>query len=434
MRLLPRTLLWRTVLLLALLLIISQIAWFQIFRVTEREPRAKQLSRQIISVVNLTRAALISVEPSKRRDFLLQLNKEEGIRIYPAEPDEQIKKQRELPIMPLIRQEIRLHLGADTELVTEREDFQATWVSFYIDNYKYWVAIPRAQVGKPLTWQWIGWAALALLLSLAGAYWIVSLINRPLRQLAEAAHEIGKGAAPIPIQEYGPSEIRTLSRAFNHMNQDLQRLNKDRALLLAGVSHDLRTPLSRLRLAVEMIEQYADPAIQQGMVADIEDMDAIIRQFLDFAKDGENETLQHGDLNALITEICMKFAQRDQAVTCQLSVLPSLAFRPMAMQRLVSNLIDNAFHYAGSHVEIHTRQENRLTIISVLDRGPGIPETEAERLLQPFTRLDSSRTGKIGSGLGLAIVARIAALHHGHVQLLPRTGGGLEARVELRLI
>ena len=431
MRLLPRTLLWRTILLIAVLLIVSQIAWFQMIRLTEREPRAKQVAQQIVGVVNLVRASLISVQPSKRRDFLIELSEREGIRVYPSDPDEQTVKRTEPPIMHLIRAEVRRQLGENTELTTYRQGYQAVWVSFTIDDDKYWVAIPRARVEKQFPWQWAGWATLVMLLSIAGAYWIVSRINRPLKHLAKAAGEIGKGEIPALLEENGPAEIRTLSHAFNQMNHDLQRLNADRALLLAGVSHDLRTPLSRLRLAVDMMGSNADASMQEGMVQDIEDIDAIINQFLDFARDGENEATQQGDLNQLIMEICQRFARHGHTIKSELAPLPALSFRPMAMHRLVTNLIDNALHYGKKDVEIHTWQENGKIIISVLDRGPGIPESDAERLLRPFTRLDPSRTGKSGSGLGLAIVDRVAKLHGGEIRLLPREGGGLEARVEL---
>jgi len=217
------------------------------------------------------------------------------------------------------------------------------------------------------------------------------------------------------------------------MAQALERAEAERALLLAGVSHDLRTPLSRLRLAIEMLGEKS-ASMSEGMVQDIEDMDAIIDQFLDFARgDGAEAVDAGGDLNAIVNAVVERHARRGRPVSARLAPLPPIALRPMALQRLVVNLVDNALRYAGTPVEVETRLAEGGVRLSVLDRGPGIPATEAERMLQPFTRLDASRGSGRGSGLGLAIVDRIARMHGGTIVLLGREGGGLEARLRLPL-
>jgi two-component system osmolarity sensor histidine kinase EnvZ len=177
-----------------------------------------------------------------------------------------------------------------------------------------------------------------------------------------------------------------------------------------------------------------DPAMGAGMVEDIEDIDAIIDQFLDFARDPAGEAVQaSGDLNAIVRSLAARYESRQRPLVMRLEELPALPLRPLAMQRLVVNLIENALRYAGTAVEVETRREGDAVVLAVLDRGPGIPEGEAQRMLQPFTRLQASRSGASGSGLGLAIVQRIASLHGGRIDLLPRRGGGLEARVTLPL-
>jgi two-component system osmolarity sensor histidine kinase EnvZ len=217
------------------------------------------------------------------------------------------------------------------------------------------------------------------------------------------------------------------------MTEALQRAEAERVLLLAGVSHDLRTPLSRMRLAIEMLGA-GDRAITDGMVQDIEDMDAIIDQFLDFARaDGGEAVEPQGDLNALIAEVVDRYARDGKAVNASCDELPPVPLRPMAIKRLVINLVENALRYAGTAVEIQVRRHGDRAVIAVLDRGPGIPVADANRMLQPFTRLESSRGGAKGAGLGLAIVQRIAAMHRGDVGLHARAGGGLEVRVTLPL-
>jgi two-component system osmolarity sensor histidine kinase EnvZ len=433
MTLFPRTLLWRSVLLIALLLVIAHLAWLQIFRVSEREPRARQVAQQIASVVNLTRAALITAQPSKRFELLEELSKEEGIQVYSGERGERVTPLPDQSFLRLVESEVRRQLGPDTRLAASRNGIRGAWVSFRIDGDEYWVFMPRSRLERADPLRWIGWGALVLALALLGAYLIVARINRPLRELTGAAAEIGRGRTPPPVAETGPSEIRTLAHAFNSMAADLKRLDEERALLLAGVSHDLRTPLARILLGLEMMDDKGDAALKAGLVQDVEDIDAAIGQFLDFARLAAGEAaVPEGDLNAIVREVCESYTRAGKAVSTRLETLPPLALRPSAVQRLIANLVDNALRHGGPAVEVVTWPEGGRAVIEVLDRGPGIPPGESERMLQPFTRLDRARSTS-GTGLGLAIVDRIARLHGGSVQLLAREGGGTRARVELPL-
>lgn len=431
MRLWPRTLLWRSVLLIAFLLSLAHIAWLQIFQVSEREPRARQMARQIVSIVNLTRAALITVDPSKRLELLRDLSQEEQVQVYLAGPNEKIAPLPDNPFLKLIEQELHRSLDADTRFAVAREGEPGVWVSFRIDDDEFWVRIPRARIEGQQPMQWIGWGAFVLLLALLGALLIVFRVNRPLSQLTRAAEAMGRGKVPPPIPETGPSEISTLARAFNQMAADLKRMDDERTLLLAGVSHDLRTPLSRIRLGLEMLQEKSDPALKEGMEHDIEDIDAAINQFLDFARVNEGEAVvAHGDLNAIVRSVCERQERAGRALKTTLQPLPPLPLRPIAAQRMVANLVENALRYGGPQIDVATGVENGRAFVEVGDRGPGIPADQVERMLQPFTRLDSARSGA-GTGLGLAIVDRIARMHGGEIKLLPREGGGLQARVEL---
>jgi two-component system osmolarity sensor histidine kinase EnvZ len=433
MKLFPQTLLWRSVLLIAILIAVAHFAWLEIFRISEREPRARQVAQQIVSLVNLTRAALITADPAKRQELLRELSQDEQIEVHLGHPGERIAPLPDQPFLQLVAREVQQKLGTGTQLATSRDGVRGTWVSFRIDEDEYWMFLPRSRLERatPLRWVWLG--VLVLALALVGAYLIVARINRPLRELTRAADEIGRGRTPPPVDESGPVEIRTLAHAFNRMTDDLKRLDDERALLLAGVSHDLRTPLSRIRLGLEMMDGKGDPSLTAGLVQDVEDIDAAIGQFLDFARVSAGEAaVADGDLNAITRELCERYARFGKPVAGHFGTLPPFPFRPLAMRRLIANLVDNALRHGGNGVEISTAVENGCAVIEVLDRGPGIPADQAGRMLQPFTRLDTARSGA-GTGLGLAIVDRIARLHGGSVQLLPREGGGLRARVELLL-
>ena len=422
------TLFTRSFLLIALLILASAAATFQLYRVYEREPRARELAQQTVSIVNLTRAALVNADPVLRRNLLIELNEREGIRLAPITGGEVLQPLPDDALFELVTQKITKSLGDQTRFAYARDRVEGFWVSFTIDEDDYWVMLPRERFEPEFGLQWLGGGLALLVLALVGASMIASNLSRPLGAIAAAAGEVGRGQAPAPLAESGPREMRTVSRAFNRMAGDLAAMERERAMVLAGISHDLRTPLSRLRLALEM--SGADKASAEGMGADMEEIDKVIAQFLAFAR-GEDEAQTVGDLDSLIREVAEGYQKREQAVSFQPAGIAPLRFAPLAISRAVSNLVDNAIRYAPGPIEIQARESPGRVVIEVLDRGPGVPASEAERLKRPFTRLDESRGGLGGAGLGLAIVDRIARAHGGSLELAAREGGGLVARLEL---
>jgi len=422
------TLFWRSFLLIAALIVASVAATFQILRVAEREPRARELAQQAVSVVNLTRAALVNADPFLRRELLIELNEREGIRVYPVTNAEELRPLRPEGGLERVAARVRAELGAATRFAAARDGMRGFWVSFFIDEDEFWVMLPRERFEPEFGLGWVGWGALLLALALAGASLIAATLSRPLRALAGAARRVGRGDTPEPLAESGPRELATVSAAFNRMARDLEALERERAMVLAGISHDVRTPLSRLRLALEM--SGAEAAAAQGMSADIDEMDQVIGQFLEFAR-GETEEKTEADLAALLAEIGEHYALLGRKVTVRASPLAPFAFARLGLRRAISNLVENALRYAGEPVDVEARREGAQIVIEVLDRGRGIPEGEAERLKRPFTRLDEARSGHGGAGLGLAIVERVARTHGGRLELLPRPGGGLTARLSL---
>ena len=420
----------RSFLLIALLIVTAVLASFQIYRVYEREPRSRELAQQAVSAVNLTRAALVSADPYRRRQLLIDLNDIEGLRVYPATSSEQLEPLRDDPLLARVKDRVREELGGHTRFARARDGEPGFWVSFFIDVDEYWAMLPAERFEPVLGLRWIGWAAALLVLALAGAWLIASRIARPLAALTRAAGRLGRGEAHQAVPEEGARELRELAAAFNRMASDLASIERERAMVLAGISHDLRTPLSRLRLALEM--SVPDDGATQAMVADIEEMDAVIGQFLDYAR-GETETKNVDDLNNLLVDVCGHYARLGKRITLHDEPVPPFAFARLAMRRAVANLVDNALRYAGEPIEIRSRVAGNVAQVEVLDRGPGVPTQEAERLKRPFTRLDSARSGPGGSGLGLAIVERVARSHGGSLDLLPRHGGGLVARLTLAL-
>lgn len=419
--------------LIALLLAIGQFSALKIFDYFEREPRAQAAALQAITVVNYTRASLLASHENRRIALLSELSGKEGVRIYAADLLEIVEPLPNDPFILLVAEKIRENLGPETLIAINHLGVPGLWISFSIGQDDYWVVIPRFLADRPFPWQWFGWAALVALLSLFGAYLIAARINRPLSFLVKAADRISHGEQPPLLPEEGENEMREVLRTFNEMAEALARLDSERTLLLAGVSHDLRTPLARLRLAVEMLPGEVGESMRGGMIQDIADMDNIINQFLDFVRGVEGESAQMVDINELLKSLADRHARAGRKVELNLSSNYKVPLRPLAMHRLIGNLIDNAFAYGKGRVTVNTRITAGYIVISVLDNGPGIPAAHMTRLLRPFERMDLARGNEGGSGLGLAIADRIAKLHKGKLELFNRSQGGLEARLSLPL-
>ena len=417
------TLLSRTAWTIAAAILLSQITGTWLFRHYYLDWRAAQTADLLWERVQGVMLAVHDLTPFAQRVYLDALQREQTVTL--GQPPAVISKQG--PFWTAIQ--ARLQSRSPWPLrFTRGRDGVVLWVHAGSTGTAPWVAFPVHRVERPFPWPLFLKIALVSSFSLLGALLVVRRINRPLRALIAAAQEVGQGRHPQRLEVRGPRELQEVSRAFNRMTRDVQRLEHDRRLLLAGVSHDLRTPLARLRLAVEMLD--ADPALQQGMVADVDEMDAILGQFLAFIREGTEETARPSDLNALVETVAGRFQRHGAALHLDLAPLPRLWLRPLAMERLISNLINNAVRYAGGDIDIQTRAENTGVRLSVLDRGPGISAELHERVLRPFVRLDASRHND-SAGLGLAIVSRIASLHEARFTLHDRPGGGLEARLEL---
>ncbi|HET7671579.1 MAG TPA: ATP-binding protein [Burkholderiales bacterium] len=422
------TLFARAFLLIALLIVTAVLASFQIYRMYELEPRSRELAQQTVSTINLTRAALVNADPVLRRQLLIEMNETEGLRVFPLTASEKTEPLPDEPIFQKVAEKVRQSLGAETRFASAREEVEGFWVSFFIDEDEFWVMLPGDRFEPEFGPQWLGWLAALLALALVGAYLIASNIAGPLAAMRRAAMRLGRGQQHVPLPEQGPREVRTVATAFNRMASDLQGMERERAMVLAGISHDLRTPLSRLRLALEM--SGADRHAIDAMTSDIEEMDAIIGQFLDFAR-GADEKKEPHDLAALLAELTEHYRRIGKDVRYTPQPVKPFPFARMAVRRAVANLIDNALRYADSPVEVEVAQREGTVDIEVRDSGPGVPPGEVERLKRPFTRLDDSRAGPAGSGLGLAIVERTAEAHGGRLDLVPREPRGLVARLSL---
>ena len=438
---------WRTFLLIVGLSVASLVAWVPTVRVVERVPRAHQLAEQVVSIIDATRIALVYSDPERRRELLRDLFENESLRVVPLEASDRVLPMNDSSVLRLVEQEVRQRLGTGTRLASEVNGVRGFWVSFAIDEDAYWVFIERDLLRRDIGSGWIAWAVLATALSLLVAIAITRVVNRPLAGLSRAAADLGAGRVPAALPDAGPIEIRTVNRNFNRMVSDLEKLNQDRAILLAGVSHDLRTPLTRMRLELEMSE--LPEASRCAMIGDLEQMDMIVRQFLDYAVPSPQRAAEPIDLSALVREalarnrLLVPEAYAEGAGTepqqhlvehVQDGVLIE-GYRP-ELARVLDNLIGNAARYGRDasgrlDLEVGLQRVDKEALLTVADQGPGIAEQELARLTRPFERGDTSRSGAVGAGLGLAIVERVVRLHQAHISYGPNAPAGL--RVEIRL-
>ena len=431
---------WRTFLLLGTLTTVSMTAWIGMISVVQREPQAQQISAQIISVVTITHAALTHSAPELRRELLFDLVSNEGIRIFPLYEDDRIDPPPDNYLMPDIETLVKAKLGHDTRFSARVNGVAGFWVSFKIDDDDYWLMLDRERLRGLTGFQWLGWASLVSLLSLLGAAIISSLINRPLSRLTVAARAIAQGRQPAPLPEKGPIEILEANRSFNQMVDDLKQVESDRAVILAGISHDLRTPLARMQLEVEMANLSDDA--REGIQSDIGQMDAIIGQFLDYARPTEASTFTEIDLSGLLTDMAREAMRLpDVTITAQIAPDAHAMGNGTDLRRVLNNLVENARRYGktpGSdmtEIDISCQLKGSLgakkVVIEVQDHGPGVPTEKIEQMLKPFTRLDTARGQANGAGLGLAIVDRVLLRHGAELQVRNREGGGLAFQISL---
>jgi two-component system, OmpR family, osmolarity sensor histidine kinase EnvZ len=426
-RLLPKSAFGQTVLLIGMLLLINQIVSYLSVTYYFIRPSYQQINNLLA-----TQIKLVFIED--RNHFDPELNRRfyaaTGIRVF-TERQALAQGLDQAIYYQFLSSQMSQRLGGEAEVrITPGEPY-LFWIK-PPQNPKLWITIPMIGVGEadisPLTI----YLLVIGILSVAGGWIFVRRLNRPLKALQEAALLVGKGRVPEPLEQEGSTELMAVTQAFNQMAKGIKQLEDDRALLTAGISHDLRTPLTRIRLATEMLPDTQD-WIKEGIVHDIEDMNEIIDQFIDYVRQDQQEKLQEGDINGLINEaVQARNIEEDHNIKLNLAPLPWCMIRRVALKRVLDNLIENAFRYGSNDIEItsYYNKKEQLLCFAIRDFGPGIPEHQMERLFAPFAQGDVAR-GSLGSGLGLAIIKRIVEMHSGKVVLSNHPQGGLVATVSI---
>ncbi|MBR9909029.1 MAG: HAMP domain-containing protein [Gammaproteobacteria bacterium] len=269
---------------------------------------------------------------------------------------------------------------------------------------------------------------LAAVLVLLPVIWQMRRIARPLRDLAQAASDLGRGRSVAPLPLRGPQDVQDTVAAFNTMNERLDRFVSERTRMLAALSHDLRTPMTSMRLRLELMPPSEE---RDKLIASLEEMQQMAEATLSFVRQaGDQEALQKVDLNALLGSLCDDLAALEQPVNYADADAQTLLCRPVSLKRALRNLIENAVRYGGT-ADVSLKRQGNSLVVDVRDTGPGIPEAEMEAVFDPFYRLESSRNRETGGmGLGLSIARQIIHSHGGQLTLT-NTHPGLKVSVSL---
>ncbi|HBV76697.1 MULTISPECIES: two-component system sensor histidine kinase EnvZ [Vibrio] len=425
----------QTVFFLVVLLIASQVLSYLIVFNYALLPSLKQFNRILSHEVKvmLDEEVMLKTTDNDERPFRRELLAELGVSIYPENAPES-QEFFYASAIDFLSEEMSEQVGSPTQVRLILGD----------ESYVLWLkidAMPNRLIRIPLTElkekdfaPLFRNSLLIALLLIAGMWFFIRLQNRPLVALEAAAKKVGKGEIPEPVPERGASEILAVTKAFNQMAKGIQALEEDRALLMSGISHDLRTPLTRIRLATEMMSPQ-DDYLAESMIKDTEECNDIIGQFMDYLKPAQIGNHDAVDLNQIVSDVVT--AEKDKHdIDFELMITKELRDglgEAVALKRVVSNLVVNAIRYGNGWIKLSTgiTADNKLVWVAVEDNGPGIDKSQLESLFEPFTRGDTARGSSEGAGLGLAIVKRIVSQHQGLIVVTNRSEGGLKVQISI---
>ena len=431
------SLFWRTFILLAVLLGAGIFAWLQTFRALEFEPRAVQAAQQIASLVNLSRAALRYSDAINRVTVVKAMSDQEAVKVVPREPKDQFEPFEVDRFSRAVGQELRSRLGPHTVVANSVNGVPGLWVGFNIENDPFWLQADPKRVQAVAGSTYFVWTSIALLATVLGSAVIAGLINRPLKELSFAASRIRDGEYESQLDEYTmTSEIREVNMGFNRMARELAKVEEDRAVMLAGISHDLRTPLARMRLETEM--SVVDEDAKRYMAADIDQLDAIIDKFMDYARPGVVK-LVPVHLSSVVDREIAAFRDPTQIrIESRVAIDTRVMADDTELGRVLANLFENARRYGRSsdtdvaQVTVSYARTGPRVIVSVRDHGPGVAAEKLKQLTTPFFRGDVARTAATGAGLGLAIVEKTVQRMGGTFELANASDGGLVGHIRLK--
>lgn len=397
-------------------------------------PTAERSAGEMASLVLLSAESLRTGVPERQEGYRKHVFEAYEIDLFPP-PDDLYPRRRHAPFFLLLEHAFEQRLGRkvtilQTDLRGRENNY---WVNLNTTDNPLYVGFEYSHKSMDPPLIIIIIIVVGLLATFITGITLAQRLTQPLKQLAISSRQLGSGENIQPLTETGPLELRELVSSFNRMSQKIQDLLANRTTLLAGISHDLRTPLTRMELSIEMLENGADPALFDQLRRDIGQMNKLIGLFLEVSRGLQQRTREKVDIAGILCEVVNDFQSTGANLTYRPGRTYTAMLHPLALKRIVINLMENAIRYSNAaEVILRYRVLKDRAIIEVLDRGPGIPESERKAVFRPFYRLEHSRNSDTGgSGLGLSIVKQLAEANGCRVELLPRTGGGTKARITI---
>lgn len=395
-------------------------------------PMARRSANDLASLVVLSAQTWSELPPATRPDFERELLSAHQLALRAEVPRED-EHQWHGPYLYFVEQALSRRNGMSRHLVREEIAGEPwLWTTIPVGKESLAVGFPMRRVTIKPVFALLVSSLIGVALAILAAFWLAHRITEPLRRLEQAASELGQGEIPALLDESGPGEIAALARRFNVVARQVRELIEARTVLLAGLSHDLRTPLARMRLAIALLESRPSPKILAQLEHDVTDMDALIGDVLSLAKGLTGEKRQRIALRNLLSE-CISDSSGAERIRLD---CPSLEIEtsPLGLKRVINNLLENALRYGhGEPVDLLVRAPSGGALeIRICDRGQGIPDTAKEKVLHPFFRLDDARSSETGgAGLGLAIVRQLCQANAWQIDILDRPAGGTEILLRL---
>ena len=428
----PRTLFSRTVTIIAavsvafLLFALSVIGYFMLI------PVGKQSANDLAALMEFSARTWSALPETSKPKFEQELLQNYQL-VIDREPELETVSFKPLPYYYFLESSLEQRTGHALSLKVshEKDGVDWYWANIRIDNKNIYVGFPSTHINAqpPLVLMLL--LIVGSLATLVTAAVLVRHLTTPLERLSQNALRIGSGEEPELIPETGPEEMVNLAHSFNKMAVQVKELLTNRTTLLAGISHDLRTPLARIQLALEMLPEDAGPELVEGIRGDLDQMNCLIGQFLELSRlleKGENQLI---DIPEVLDDLVNCGRRGGANISWQRGENCQVMSNPLALRRIIVNLLENAVRYSeGQEVEVKYFCNEQSTCIQILDQGPGIPESELEAVFRPFYRVDQSRNLETGgTGLGLSIALQLAELNKIKIQLSPREIGGTVAEI-----
>lgn len=430
---LPITLFGKTAYTLGLALVLFQVFTTLVIAYYMMVPVAQRAASDLTDFLLLSARVWTSLPEGERARYQGELRAHKGLILAPARgplPESRVY----LPYVRLLGKALAERTRQPVQMgVESRDGAPWYWVDFVSGQQRFRAGFSAQRIGVHAPPAIFLILLLGLVLTLATTLVMARRLTQPLSQLAAAAERIGQGRSPEPLPEVGPGEVVTLVRTFNQMAHQVKALLANRTILLAGIAHDLRTPITRMRLALEMLPPSADPQMVGSMLRALDNMTHLVNQSLEFSRGIEQRASQAINLSEVIGELVEDARRSGGDIRWRACRACMRQVSPTALRRILANLLENAVRYGGGEpVELACVREGKRLTIKVADHGPGIPADELEAVFEPFYRVDKSRNSETGgSGLGLAIAKQLADSNGWRLTLKRREGGGLIASLSI---